>query len=85
MNWTVIIDHHAAKRLKKFLAKDYYRIRKAINAMEMEPFFGDIEKLGGEENSWRRRVGNYRIFYEIYNEKKIIYVSEIKRRGSNTY
>lgn len=45
MNWTVIIDARAAKQLRKFPAKDYDRIRQAINLMAVDPFFGDIEKL----------------------------------------
>lgn len=85
MNWTITIDNRAEKRLRKFPAKDYERIRHAINAIELDPFFGDIEKLSSADNSWRRRVGNYRIFYEIYDKKKLIYISEIKRRTSNTY
>lgn len=85
MNWIPIIDGRAKKQLKKIPALDYERIRRAINAMELDPFFGDTIKLRGEENSWRRRVGNYRIFYEIYDRRNLIYVSEIKRRTSNTY
>ena len=85
MNWTIVIDAHAEKQLKRFPAKDYNRIRLTINAMAIDPFSGDINKLNGEEDSWRRRVGNYRVFYEIYIEKKLIYVSEIKRRTSSAY
>ena len=85
MNWIIIIDGRVRKQLRKLPAKDYERIGNSINAMEFGPFFGDIEKLGGQENSWRRRVGNYRIFYDVYADKKIIYISEIKRRTSSTY
>lgn len=41
--------------------------------------------MKGEENVWRRRVGSYRIFYEIIVDKKIIYVYDVKRRTSSTY
>ena len=85
MNWTVIIDFQTEKQLKKFPAKDYQRIRRVVNAMEVDPFFGDITKLSGRDNSWRRRTGNYRILYEIYESKKLIYISDIKRRASSTY
>jgi hypothetical protein len=30
--------------------------------MALDPFGGDILKLEGESNRWRRRIGNYRIF-----------------------
>ncbi len=41
--------------------------------------------MEGEENTWRRRIGAYRVLYEIHPDKKIIYVFEIKRRTSTTY
>jgi mRNA-degrading endonuclease RelE of RelBE toxin-antitoxin system len=85
MNWIIIIDARAEKRLRKFPDKDYERIRRIINVMEVDPFFGNVSKLIGKGNSWRRRTGNYRIFYEIYESKKLIYISDIKRRTSSTY
>ena len=85
MNWIIVIDSQAEKRLKKFPVKDYERIRRIINAMEANPFFGDVNKLSGTENIWRKRIGNYRIIYEFYESKRIIYISDIKRRASNTY
>jgi mRNA-degrading endonuclease RelE of RelBE toxin-antitoxin system len=30
--------------------------------MAVAPFAGDVLKLEGEDNLWRRRVGSYRIF-----------------------
>jgi len=34
--------------------------------MREDPFRGDIKRLKGQPNSWRRRVGNYRIIYDLY-------------------
>ena len=85
MNWTIVIDAQAEKQLRKFPVKDYKRIRGIINAMEADPFFGDVTKLSGKKNDWRRRTGNYRILYEINENRKLIYVSDIKRRTSRTY
>jgi len=84
MNWTIIIDERAEKRLKRVPARDYMRIRKSISDMESDPFFGDINKMRGE-NVWRRRVGSYRIFYEIHKNNRVVYIFELKRRTSTTY
>jgi len=51
----------------------------------LNPFLGDIEKIKGEENIWRRRVGAYRIFCEIVSQDRIIYVFRVERRTSSTY
>ncbi len=85
MSWRIYITDRAEKQIRK-LPKNYAeRIKNVINAMELNPFVGDIEKLSGGENVWRRRIGPYRILYEISVEKKLIYVFEVKRRASNTY
>ena len=41
--------------------------------------------MSGEDNVWRKRVGAYRIRYELIKEEKIIYVFQIERRTSKTY
>lgn len=85
MNWQVIVDSYARKYLKKIPASDADRIAAVLREFAVNPYAGDIEKLDGEEDTWRRRVGSYRIFYEVYTSKKIVYVSEVRRRASNTY
>jgi len=53
--------------------------------MQAEPFSGDIQRLRGQPTAWRRRVGNYRIIYDLYTEQGLIVVSGILRRTSTTY
>ena len=65
--------------------KDRKRIVKVLSELGFNPYNGNIEKIEGEKSSWRRRVGNYRIFYDIYKGIKIISVTNIERRTSSTY
>jgi mRNA-degrading endonuclease RelE of RelBE toxin-antitoxin system len=51
--------------------------------MTQDPFGGDIKRLQPPE--WRRRVGNYRAFYELLPEQRQTNVTAIKRRTSTTY
>lgn len=85
MSWRLAVDPSAHRQLRRFPKKDAGRIRLALNALESNPFSGDMQKMKGEDSVWRRRVGSYRIKYELYVASRIIYVYEIKRRGSNTY
>ena len=85
MNWQVKIANSAEKNLKKFPRKDRKKIVEVLNELGFNPYNGDIEKMEGEENSWRRRAGNYRIFYDIYKGIKVISVTNIERRTSSTY
>jgi mRNA-degrading endonuclease RelE of RelBE toxin-antitoxin system len=38
-----------------------------------------------ERAAWRRRVGNYRIFFDLYPDQLMVDVIEILRRTSKTY
>ena len=84
-NWALKIDSKVYKVLSK-IPKEYARkILNTIKSFSLDPFVGDIEKIKDQENSWRRRVGNYRIFYDIKIKEKIIQVTWVERRVSKTY
>lgn len=84
-NWVLQIDQSVLKDLKKFPQKDCQRIIAAIQSLPINPFAGDIQKMKGEKNVWRRRIGSYRLFYEVLSEEKVIHVFRIERRTSQTY
>jgi mRNA-degrading endonuclease RelE of RelBE toxin-antitoxin system len=77
-NWTLLVANPAKESLANFPDKDQRRIEQAEG-----PFGGDIKRL--QPAGWRRRVGNYRIFYDLLNEEKRIVVTAIERRTSTTY
>ena len=51
--------------------------------MQDDPFSGDIKRL--HPDGWRRRVGEYRIFYDLDPTAHLIVVTTVKRRTSVTY
>ncbi|MBZ5551616.1 MAG: type II toxin-antitoxin system RelE/ParE family toxin [Acidobacteriia bacterium] len=85
MNWRLKIAQRAQKSLGKIPARDQERICAALESMGINPFMGDIARLKGEPNSWRRRVGNYRIFFDVDPVRRVIDIIEITRRTSTTY
>ena len=85
MNWQLIIDNSVKKQLARIIKSDAVRLVAVMNELTVNPFAGDIEKMRGEKDVWRRRVGSYRIFYEVYAAKKIIFVFSVLRRTSSTY
>jgi mRNA-degrading endonuclease RelE of RelBE toxin-antitoxin system len=84
MEWTVVLAGPARKSLKTVPAKDRDRILAALNEMQQNPFHGDIRKLQGLPG-FRRRVGDWRIFFEIVPERSHVVISAIERRTSTTY
>jgi mRNA-degrading endonuclease RelE of RelBE toxin-antitoxin system len=85
MTWTLHVAERAQKQLAKAPAKNQRQLRSALLAMEQNPFSGNIVRLKFERSAWRRRVGDYRIFFDVYPETQIIDVVDIARRTSTTY
>jgi mRNA-degrading endonuclease RelE of RelBE toxin-antitoxin system len=85
MNWTIHLAKPALKTLAKVPAKSQRLIRAALLEMQQNPFAGDIVRLTAQRSSWRRRVGSYRIFFDVDPERQQIDVVEINRRTSTTY
>lgn len=83
--WELKIRDRVYKELLRFPAADRSRITRVIESLPFNPYAGDIEKMKGEENVWRRRVGAYRIFYEVIVIEKVVYVYRVERRTSKTY
>lgn len=83
MNWTLLVSKSARRQLENFPSRDQQRIEDALDAMEADPFGGDIKRL--QPSGWRRRVGSYRIFYDLHIDERQIVVTAIVRRTSTTY
>lgn len=85
MSWKVKIAKRASKQMKRAPEKDAKRLLSVLEGLTENPYRGDIEKIKGEDNVWRRRVGNYRILYEIKPKQRHIDVFQIRRRTTTTY
>jgi mRNA interferase RelE/StbE len=85
MSWTLRVARRAEKLLARSPAKDRARLVTAIAEMQDNPFVGDVVRLQGEDNTWRRRVGSYRILFEIDIKELTVDVLEVARRTSTTY
>ncbi len=60
-------------------------VLRALDEMEREPFTGDIQPLRSQPTAWRRRVGDWRIFFDVYPEQRLVDVVDIDRRTTTTY
>jgi mRNA-degrading endonuclease RelE of RelBE toxin-antitoxin system len=68
-------------------AADRRRVLAALDAMELDPSSGDIVRLNlkAQPVAWRRRVGDWRILFDIEPEKRRVLVHVVVRRTSTTY
>jgi mRNA-degrading endonuclease RelE of RelBE toxin-antitoxin system len=54
-----------------------------LDELQDDPFAGDVKRL--QPAGWHRRVGNYRIFFDLFSTERRIVVTAIVRRTSTTY
>jgi mRNA interferase RelE/StbE len=76
-----------SKKIKKLSFHDASFLRKKLNTfvypqIKTEPFWGNnIKKLQGySPDTWRYRIGKFRLFYIIEKEEQIIYILSIDDR-----
>ena len=58
---------------------------RALRSMEIDPFAGDVERLRNQPSAFRRRVGDWRIFFDVEPDKRLVEVTAIERRTTTTY
>ena len=85
MNWEVRVPNRVRKKIEKIPRQDRERVIAALLDFKVDPWRGDIIKMEGEVDVWRRRIGNYRIFYTILGDIPVIEVNKVERRTSSTY
>jgi mRNA interferase RelE/StbE len=56
------------------------RLIRAIDALADAPRPPGCKKLVGDENLWRIRVGDYRVLYEIHDDRLLVLVVRVAHR-----
>lgn len=84
-SWDLQVDPGIFKNLEKLPRYDAEVLLNVIRLLPANPYFGDIQKMKGENYAWRRRVGSYRIFYKLKVSEKVVLVFNLDRRTSKTY
>ena len=70
------------KKAKKFIDKQPTEIGDRIYlAIYKLPYEGDIKPLSGQKDSYRLRVGKYRIIYHYVKDEIVIEVTKAENRG----
>ena len=85
MPWDLHVARPAEKELNRVPLRDRERIIAALEAMRENPFQGDIARLKNQPTAWRRRLGDWRIFFDLWPDRQLIEVVAIRRRTSTTY
>ena len=80
MFYRVDIKRNAQKQLAKLSSINADKIVKEIRALANNPRPNGCKKLVGSENTYRIRLGDYRIIYSIFENRLIVQVIKIGHR-----
>lgn len=81
MTYQVQIERPAQKALARIAQADQDRIIARIESLADDPRPSGVRKLTGRE-AWRIRIGNYRVIYEIDDDRLVVLVVQIGHRSS---
>lgn len=70
----------AFRELKKLDRQVIPRIIEAIESLATDPFPHGIKKLYGSEHTFRLRIGDYRVIYEVFTSHLLIEIVRVRHR-----
>ncbi|RLE80936.1 MAG: type II toxin-antitoxin system RelE/ParE family toxin [Thermoprotei archaeon] len=76
----IYFSRKAVKDFKRLPSEVKQRVRKAIVILHETPFPRGVKKLKGFSNTYRLRIGDYRIIYKILWDRNEIWILRIAHR-----
>ncbi len=70
----------ARKELRKLPSNMIEKIMEEIETLGKNPFPSGCRKLSGSEQTWRIRIGNYRVIYDIFSSILVIEIIRVAHR-----
>ena len=80
MSYRVLFQPSAVRELRKLSRDVQVRIMARIEALAKEPRPAGVKKLEGLKELCRVRVGDYRVVYQIRDERLVVLVVRIAHR-----
>lgn len=79
-SYTLKITRKAVKALKKIHPVHRERINEAIDELVEDPRPPGVRKLSGTDQTWRIRIGDYRVIYDLYDDELVVLVLRVAHR-----
>lgn len=80
MTYSVELRPSARRELLKLPGADQRRVVAAMESLAARPRPQGVKKLAGMENLFRIRVGDYRVVYQIHDDRLLVLVVRIGHR-----
>lgn len=79
-SYQIEIKPSASKELEKLPRQMVVRVVAAIGELAEDPYPQGVRKLSGFDRTFRIRVGDYRVLYDIYENRLVIEIIRIRHR-----
>ncbi len=56
------------------------RVFEAVSELASDPLPHNSQKLSGAERTYRIRVGDYRVIYEVFSDSHIVEIQRVRHR-----
>ena len=84
--YQAIFSRRAEKAFLDLPTKEAQRVKQAVEKLEQNPrTYGAIKLENAPVASYRYRVGNDRLLFDIDDEAKLIEILDIRKRDERTY
>lgn len=78
--YAIYFKPSADKQLAKLPQDVQRRIVAAVDDLANDPRPAGVVKIAGDDNLWRIRVGDYRVVYEIHDDRLLVLVIRVAHR-----
>jgi mRNA interferase RelE/StbE len=85
VSWRLTFSRNAQKSLRRLPPDIRRRLDATFAEMARDPLSGDVVLLRDYPVGYRRRVGPYRVLFDVDQATRSVQVQEIERRTSTTY
>jgi mRNA interferase RelE/StbE len=80
MSYQIVIPKPAQKQLDNITKIERDRLILTLRSLANDPRPNGVKKLKGYDNTYRVRVGDYRIIYEIKDRELIVLLLSVSHR-----
>jgi mRNA interferase RelE/StbE len=77
---SIVFTRSARKELQGLPEAIQIRVLSRIEQLSSNPRPTGVRKLAGSEGLWRLRIGQYRVIYGVYDERKLVDIICIRHR-----
>ena len=85
MAYRVELAPAAQRDLRRLSHQALELMATAMHVLAEDPRPRGVRKVLGQEDTWRIRVGPFRVIYDIYDSRNLVVVLRVLRRREDTY